>query len=81
MIILRYHEIFLRLTAPEAKPGHLGAVSLKKSHDIIILPFCNIVKGQAICVLKLQQLSLNPNENQKSFLMTHLTDGPSDKGR
>ena len=28
-------------------PGHLGAVSLKKSHDIIILSFCNIVKGQA----------------------------------
>ena len=29
-------------------PGHLGAVSLKKSHDIVILLFCNIVKGQAI---------------------------------
>ena len=28
-------------------PGHLGAVSLKKSHDIVILSFCNIVKGQA----------------------------------
>ena len=25
-----------------------GAVSLRKSHDIIILSFCNIVKGQAI---------------------------------
>ena len=24
-----------------------GAVSLRKSHDIIILSFCNIVKGQA----------------------------------
>ena len=24
-----------------------GAVSLKKSHDIVILSFCNIVKGQA----------------------------------
>ena len=24
-----------------------GAVSLKKSHDIVILSFCDIVKGQA----------------------------------
>ena len=24
-------------------PGHLGAVSLKKSHDIVILSVCNIV--------------------------------------
>ena len=37
----------LRLTAPAAMPEQLGAVSLKKSHDIIILSFCNIVKGQA----------------------------------
>ena len=27
-----------------------GAVSLRKSHDIVILSFCNIVKGQANCV-------------------------------
>ena len=26
----------------------VGAVSLRKSHDIVILSFCNIVKGQAI---------------------------------
>ena len=26
-----------------------GAVRLKKSHDIVILSFCNIVKGQAKC--------------------------------
>ena len=25
-----------------------GAVSLRKSHDIVILLFCNIEKGQAI---------------------------------
>ena len=24
-----------------------GAASLRKSHDIVILSFCNIVKGQA----------------------------------
>ena len=48
MIILRYHGDFLRLTASAAMPGHLGAVSLKKSHDsIVILSFSNIVKGQA----------------------------------
>ena len=28
-----------------------GAVSLKKSHDIVISSFCNIVKGQANWVL------------------------------
>ena len=27
-----------------------GAVSLRKSHDIVILSFCNIVKGQAYCL-------------------------------
>ena len=25
----------------------VGAVSLRKSHEIVILSFCNIVKGQA----------------------------------
>ena len=38
MIILQYHDIF-------------QAVRLRKSHDIIILSFCNIVKGQAKCLL------------------------------
>ena len=33
-------------------PGHLGAVSLTKSHNIVISSFCNIVKGQAICKQK-----------------------------
>ena len=27
-----------------------GAVSLRKSHDIVISSYCNIVKGQAICI-------------------------------
>ena len=27
-----------------------GAVSLRKSHDIVISSFCNIVKGQAKCM-------------------------------
>ena len=48
MIILQYHEIFFRLTAPSCPGMAAGAVSLRKSHDIIILSFCNIVKGQAI---------------------------------
>ena len=30
-----------------------AAVSLKKSHDIVILSFCNIVKGQAIYIIVL----------------------------
>ena len=38
---------FPRLTATAVMLGHLSAVSLKKSHDIVILSFCNIVKGQA----------------------------------
>ena len=47
MIILRYHDIFFRLTAPRSPGMAAGAVSLRKSHDIVILSFCNIVKGQA----------------------------------
>ena len=46
-IILQYHEIFFRLTAPRCPGMAAGAVSLRKSHDIITLSFCNIVKGQA----------------------------------
>ena len=46
MIILLSRD-FPRLTAPAAMLGHLGAVSLKKSQDIVILSFFNIVKGQA----------------------------------
>ena len=38
---------FFRLTAPRCPGMAAGRVSLKKSHDIIILSFCNIVKGQA----------------------------------
>ena len=48
MIILRYHEIFFRLIVPRCPGMAAGAVSLRKSHDIVILSFCNIVKGQAI---------------------------------
>ena len=29
-----------------------GAASLRKSHDIVILSFCNIVKGQAKYISK-----------------------------
>ena len=47
MIILQYHEIFFKLTAPMCPGMAAGVVSLRKSHDIVILSFCNIVKGQA----------------------------------
>ena len=43
MIILQY--LYFRLSAcPDMAAG---AVGLRKSHDIVILSFCNIVKGQA----------------------------------
>ena len=35
------------LTAPRCPSMAAGAVSLRKSHDIVILSFCNIVKSQA----------------------------------
>ena len=35
------------------------AVSLRKSHDIVILSFCNILKGQANCTNK-NDLVLDP---------------------
>ena len=41
--------------------GHLGAVSLKKSHDIIILSFCNIVNGQAIYLICMVPTSALPS--------------------
>ena len=44
MMILRYHEIFQADRCPGMAAS---AVSLKKSHDIVILSICNIVKGQA----------------------------------
>ena len=43
MIILQY--LYFRLSACPYMAA--GAVSLRKSHDIVILSFCNIVKGQA----------------------------------
>ena len=52
MIILRYYEVFFRLTAPRCPGMAAGAVSLRKSHDIVILSFFNIVKGQANYTVK-----------------------------
>ena len=43
-----------------------GAVSLRKSHDIVILSFCNIVKGQAICKI---QRKPNARKNVSSILL------------
>ena len=40
-------RFFFRLTAPKCPGMAAGAVSLRKSHDIVILSFCIIVKGQA----------------------------------
>ena len=57
----------LRLTAPTAMPGLLGAVSLRKSHDIVILSFCNIVKGQAICNDSREQWTLQKSEMKSCF--------------
>ena len=47
MIILQYHEVYFRVTAPKCPGLAAGAVSLRKSHDIVILSFCDIIKGQA----------------------------------
>ena len=53
-------RIFFRLTAPRCPGMATGTDSLRKSHDIVILSFCNIVKGQAIyvhCTLLRSQLA------------------------
>ena len=52
MIILQYHEICFRLTATRYPGMAAGAVSLRKSHDIVILSFCNMVKGRANYLLQ-----------------------------
>ena len=62
MIILRYHEIFFRLTAPRCTGMAAGAVSLRTSHDIVILSFCNIVKGQAIYIVQEIFFDILPNK-------------------
>ena len=39
------------LTVPRCPGMAAGAFSLRKSHNIVILTFCNIVKGQAKCFI------------------------------
>ena len=48
----QYHEFFSVWTALRCPGMAAGAVSLRKSHDIIILSFCNIVKGRATYEVK-----------------------------
>ena len=56
-------RFIFRLTAPRCPGMAAGAVSLRKSHDIVILSFCNIVKGQAKCEdfidVKISKLDIN----------------------
>ena len=47
MIILRYHEVFFRLSAPRCSGTAAGAVSLKNPHHIITLRFSEVVKDDA----------------------------------
>ena len=47
MIILQYHEIFSGWQHQQPCWNTLVLSAWKKSHDIIILSFCNIAKGQA----------------------------------
>ena len=42
------------IAAPKCPGMAAGAVSLRKSHDIIILSFCNIVKDQANCFTEME---------------------------
>ena len=81
--ILQNHNItiswdFLRLTAPSAMPGHLGAVSLKKS-----LWYCNIIilwysKGSGYMCRTYDGFSLNylggPGQYQTSNNLTSWND-------
>ena len=53
MIILRYHEIFSGWQHQQPCRDTFVLSAWKKSHDIVILSFCNIVKGQARCILVL----------------------------
>ena len=46
-ILPRCQHQLMTKTAPRCPGMAAGAVSLRKSHDIVILSFCNIVKGQA----------------------------------
>ena len=50
-----------------------GAGSLRKSHDIVILSFCNIVKGQANQPIKMLKFGKLVMGNQ--VLQNQLVDG------
>ena len=44
---MRFFQADRTWTEPRCPGMAGGAVSLRKSHEIVILSFCNIVKGQA----------------------------------
>ena len=49
-----------------------GAASLRKSHDIIILSFCNIVKGQANIVNFDSDSDLGPPQVKCQLLISSI---------
>ena len=49
-----------------------GAASLRKSHDIIILSFCNIVKGPANSVNFDSDLDLGPPQVKCPLLISSI---------
>ena len=59
MIILRYHEIFSGWQHQKPCQDTLVLSAWKKYHDIVILSFCNIVKGQAkrTCHLEIMNIT------------------------
>ena len=54
-MILRYHEIFSGWQHQQPCRDTLVLLAWKKSHDIVILSFCNIVKGQANYLIDLSR--------------------------
>ena len=49
-----------------------GAVSLRKSHDIVILPFSNIVKDQATYISLKENLILEKKKHNFAIIACHL---------
>ena len=52
-----------------------GAVSLRKSHDIVILSFCNIVKGQANHYISGCQYNCQQNQECQVWTFNSMSGG------
>ena len=79
---IKFFILYLSPKSPALRDGCPLNVSLKNFfvYHLNSMKIGKVVSSY-LCVLKLHQVSLNLNENQKRYFITHLMDGLSIKGR